>query len=259
MSDDVSDPREELDRAVKSISTLSAMLKVTVETKQRRYLEKEIERLQLFREQLLSSFELSPDDDPEGAAQKPSSPVEAGPRFPTLESIGDRFKGYPELTKAKDPEMRKIAAYLLFFEIEYLPLYDKKKLDLDHLNGLELETFYDLFIQIKRRLEIFTTETEVIYEEKGLKQLKRLKAKQTLLTEIFKFFRKIDDFSLEIIADIEGDQVHCFNGNSKVRFGQFEQSLQLFGKSVRASLLTVHAFTEEIMSFIDLPSFKRSG
>ncbi len=259
MSDDLSDPREEYERATKSLSTLKAMLRAAGEGKQRRYLEKEIERLTQFRDRLEASFELDPVEG-NAAESKAStaSPKETGPAYPILESIRSRFKEYPQIVKSSDPEMRDVASYLFFFEEEYLPLFDKRKLDLDHVNGMELDAFYEPFAQIKRRIDIFTTETEAIYDEKGPKTLKKLKAKQGLLVEIYSFFHKLDAFSLRLIEDIEGDQHHCFNGNSKVHFGPHEQRLTLVGKTVRASLLAVDVFARELMEYLDIPSFKKS-
>lgn len=259
MNDDLSDPRQEYERATKSLSTLRAMLKAAGEGKQKRYLEKEIDRLTLFREQLVASFEMDPvEGEGSQADAAAAQPKQTGPAYPILESIRERFKDYPQVAKSSDPEMRDVASYLFFFEEEYLPLYDKRKLDLDHVNGMELDTFYEPFAQIKRRIEIFTTETEAIYVEKGPKTLKRLKTKQGLLVEIFSFFHKLDKFSLSLIADIEGDQAHCFNGNTKVHFGPHEQRLTLVGKTVRASLLAVDAFAREIMDYLDIPTFKKS-
>jgi hypothetical protein len=256
MSEDVSDPKEEYSKTVKSIENLSALLRVTVEVKRRVYLEREIARLKNYAEQLDASFEMESEEAEETSAKH--APPRAESITPILDSIRSRFRERSEVRATMYKDIKDIASYVLYFEEEFLQLFDRKRIDLDHLNAMELETFYNLFSNLKRQLEIFVHETESMYEEKGAKTLKKIKAKQALYVDIFKFFKKVDIFAQDMVADIEGDQKHCYNGNAIIAFTQHERGLSLYGKSVRAGLMKVDEFAREVMSYLDLPSFKKA-
>lgn len=259
MNDEVSDPKEEYLRTTKSIETLSRLVQLTSETKRKKYLQDEIERLTSYREQLLESFDIDTNEIEleETLALEDSIVEDGGEQYPVLLSIRERFAERARESGVKDPEIRNVLIYTLFFEEEYFPILDKKKLDLDHLTGLELETFFNLFNELKRRLEIFSSETEVIYEEQGAKTLKKLKAKQVLLVEVYKFFKRVRSFCTELIADIEGPEKLCFNGNASLRFTPHEMHLALSGSTVKEGLQTIRAMCEEVIDYLDIPSFKQ--
>jgi hypothetical protein len=258
MNDDVSDPKEEYLRTTKSIETLSRLVQLTNEAKRKRYLQDEIERLTNYREQLLESFELDTDEIEieETLSHEDSVMEDGGKHYPILFSLRDRFADRADEQGVKDPEIRNVIIYTLFFEEEYFPILDKKKLDLDHLTSLELESFFNLFNELKRHLEIFSSETEVIYQGQGA-TLKKIKAKQVLLVEVYKFFKRVRSFCNELLADIAGPQKICYNGNSRMRFSPHEMALSLSGSTVKQALETIRAFCEEVIDYLDIPSFKQ--
>lgn len=259
MNDEVSDPKEEYLRTTKSIETLSRLVQLTSETKRKRYLQDEIDRLTSYRAQLLESFDIDTNEIEleETLALEDSLVEDGGEQYPVLLSIRERFAESAKEHGVKDPEIRNVLIYTLFFEEEYFPILDKKRLDLDHLTGLELESFFNLFNELKRRLEIFSSETEVIYEEQGAKTLKKLKAKQVLLVEVYKFFKRVRGFCTELIADIEGPEKLCFNGNAPLRFTPHEMHFALSGSTVKEGLQTIRAMCEEVIDYLDIPSFKQ--
>jgi len=249
MSDDLSDPKEEYLRTTKSIETLSRLVQLTSETKRKRYLQDEIERLTAYREQLAESFELDTEEieQEDVKANGAISEDDEASQYPMLHSIRARYAERAGEQELKDPEIRNVIIYALFFEEEYLPVLDKKKLDLDRVSGLEMESFFNLFNAMKRRLEIFTSETELIYEERGAKTLKKIKAKQVLLVEVYKFFKRIRTFCEELVDDIDGPQNLCFNGNTEMRFAGYENDLTLVGLTVREVLERIAAFCHEVI------------
>lgn len=259
MNEEVSDPKEEYLRTTKSIETLSRLVQLTSETKRKRYLQDEIERLTSYREQLLESFQLDTNEIEleETLAYEDSVVEDGGSQYPILFSIRDRFASVADEQGVRDPEIRNVIIYSLFFEEQYFPILDKKKIDLDHLTGLELESFFNLFNELKRRLEIFTSETEVIYEERGAKTLKKIKAKQILLVEVYKFFKRVRSFCNELLIDIAGPEKLCFNGNTKMRFTPHEMALSLSGSTVKEALETIRGLCEEVIDYLDIPSFKQ--
>lgn len=259
MADDLSDPKEEYLRTTKSIETLSRLVQLTSETRRKRYLQAEIDRLVDYRDQLAESFELDVQDIEleRDSANERAVEDEGATQFPILHAIRTPYAEKADERGVKDPEVRNIIIYTLFFEEEYFPIFDKKKLDLDHLTGIELESFFNLFNQLKRRLEIFATETEVIYEERGAKTLKKLKAKQVLLVEVYKFYKRIRAFCGQLLVDIAGPQKLCFNGTAEMEFTPHEQHLMLVGLTVKEALERLSAFCSEVIDYLDIPSFNQ--
>lgn len=259
MSDDLSDPKEEYLRTTKSIETLSRLVELTSEARRRRFLQAEITRLVNYRDQLAESFELDIEDIERERDSENERAVrdEGANHYPILHSIRDRYSEHADHLGAKDAEVRNITVYTLFFEDEYFPILDKRKIDIDHLSGLDLEAFFNLFNQLKRRLEIFSTETEVIYEERGAKTLKKIKAKQVLLVEVYKFFKRVRAFCLEMLEDIDGPQKLCFNGDSEIYFTPHEQHLLLVGMTVKEAIVQIADFCSEVIEYLDIPSFNQ--
>jgi len=259
MSDDISDPKEEYLRTTKSIETLSRLVQLSNETKRKRYLQDEIERLTDYRERLAESFELDTREIEleKSIAEEENASKKKPEEYPVLNSIRPRYMPKIQDRRIRDGEIRNVTIYTIFFEDEYFPILAKKKLDLDHLTGLELETFFNLFNELNRRLEIFSSETEVIYEEQGVKQLKKLKAKQVILVEVYKFFKRVRDFCEELLSDIDGPEKLCFNGHAKIRFTPHEMHLQLSGSTVKQGLQQISAFCREVIDYLDIPSFKQ--
>lgn len=259
MSDDISDPREEYLRTTNSIETLSRLAQLTSEAKRRRYLQDEIDRLTVYREQLAESFELDIEEIEQQKAQAgdPSQGEEAADQYPILYSIRNRYTVRAGERELKDPEIRNVIIYVRFFEEEYLPVLDKKKINLDRVSILEMESFFNLFNGLQRRLEIFTSETGVVYEQRGLKALQKIKAKQVLLVEVYKFFKRIRGFCEELLTDIDGPQTLCFNGDTPMWFASYESDLTLVGSTVRETLEKIAAFCHEVIEYLDIPSFKQ--
>ena len=259
MSDDVSDPKEEYLRTTKSIETLSRLIQLSSEAKRRRYLQQEIERLTAYREQLAESFELDIQEIEleKTIADEESAESESPDEHPILSSIRERYAQRARDMRVRDAEIRNVIIYTFFFEDEYFPILDKKKINLDHLTGLELEAFFNLFNELHRRLEIFATETEVIYDERGAKTLKKLKAKQILLVEVYKFYKRVREFCDALLVDIAGPEKLCFNGNMKIPFTPHEMTLTLSGSTVKRALEQIRAFCHEVIDYLDIPSFKQ--
>lgn len=257
MSDDLSDPRDEYEKTKKSIERLSTLARMTDSSERKAEIDREIDRLETYRERLEESFDFTAED--EAVKAEPGGVDGAGEasNYPVLESFRARYTNREELKWTKNPEIKDIGSYALFFEDEYLRLFDKRMLDLDHLSSRELETVYNLFGSLKRRIEIYARETEGIYEAQGADTLKKIKAKQVLFLEVFKFFKRIDGFTVELISDIEGQHHLCFNGNEKITFGPHERNRALSGKTVYAGLLAVHEFSRELMRYLDIPNFKK--
>lgn len=257
MSDELSDPTQEYEKTKKNIETLERLLAITAEPKRRSYIDSQLAKLRSFRDRLVSSFDLGSEadaGDPSAAEKKAQSERP----LPFLARIGSRFEEVEMVKASKDPEIRNLANYLLFFEEEYLPLFDKKRLDLDHMSSLELDSFYNVFNQAKRRMEIFCNETEAIYDEKEAPRLlQRLKAKQTLLVEVHKLFKRVRTFTLEMIKDIEGEQRRCFNGDATLTLNSSVNKLELTGITVKVALSRISHYAGEIIGYLDIPDFQR--
>ncbi len=253
MSDDVSDPQEEYAKTVKSLETLRRLLEITTDPKRKVYLEAQISRLTLYRERLEGVVEVEP--------AAPSADAPAAPKrvLTFLSKISKRYERYDIVVASKDKEIQSVVTYMLFFEDEYLALFDKKRLDLDHMSLQELDGFYNLFNQAKRRMEIFCNETESLYDEAegGGKLLKKLKAKQNLLVEVFRFFKRIERFTGEMIEDIDTTGRRCFNGAGVLAMSATGRRPALNGLTVRTALAQVNSYAREVIDFLDIPDFQR--
>ena len=255
MSDELSDPGQEYEKTRKNIETLERLLALTAEPKRRAYIDSQLVKLRRFRDRLAASFDLGADAGDATAAEKRPKSERA---LPFLARIGSRFEDDGVVKASKDPEIRNLAIYLLFFEQEYLPLFDKKRLDLDHMSSLELDSFYNTFNQVKRRMEIFCNETEAIYDEKEAPRLlQRLKAKQILLVEVHKFFKRIRTFTSEMNEDIEGERRRCFNGDATLSLNSAAQKLELTGITVEVALARISHYAGEVIGYLDIPDFQR--
>lgn len=258
MTDDLSDPQEEFRKAEKNIETLERLLAVTPEPKRRRYLDSELAKLRTFRDRLAASFDLESGGS-EGGKEEGKAAKRSERSLPFLSRIGSRYDDNEVVAAAKDPEIQKLALYLIFFEEQYLPLFDKKRLDLDHMSSIELDGFYNAFNQAKRRMEIFCNETEAIYDEReGSKLLQRLKSKQILVVEIHKFFKRIRTFTEEMLEDINGEEPrHCFNGGETLSLDSPARRLELTGVTVKVALTRISHYAAEVIGYLDIPDFQR--
>ncbi len=259
MSEDLGDPREEYKKTRKNMETLERLLALTAEPKRRSYIDAQLSKLRRMRDHLEAAFDLGglreASDNEAASAQKQARSERP---LPFLARIGDRFAESAIVEGSKDPEIKNLANYLLFFEEEYLPLFDKKHLDLDHMSSLELDAFYNAFNQAKRRMDIFCNETEAIYDEKeGPKLLQRLKAKQTVLVEVHKFFKRIRTFTDEMLKDIEGERRRCFNGDAILSLNSQAKKLELTGTTVTVALARIAHYAAEVIGYVDIPDFQR--
>jgi len=259
MSDELSDPTQEYGKTKKNIETLERLLAITADPKRRTYIDSQLSKLRQFRDRLEASFDLGPEAGTgSGDASSAEKKAKSERPLPFLARIGSRFEDDEMVSATKDPEIRNLANYLLFFEQEYLPLFDKKRLDLDHMSSLELDSFYNAFNQAKRRMEIFCNETEAIYDEKeGSKLLQRLKSKQSLLVEVHKFFKRIRTFSSEMVEDIEGERRRCFNGDATLSLNSAASRLELAGITVTVALSRISHYAAEVIGYLDIPDFQK--
>ncbi|RPJ07024.1 MAG: hypothetical protein EHM28_08610 [Spirochaetaceae bacterium] len=248
MDETTNNPVEELKQLNRAIHQYEIVLKTTKDPVQKHRVSKELVRLRDYREKFHHVYSVVEEE--------------------TEQTSENEFEGFPFLYQnvsldedrlAHDREVNALLAILHFFEKEFLSLMTERRLKLDFKYSLERDGFYHLFQDIQKRISDFEDELKIInngnYKEAALTEIKnrRLRKRRILIIETDKFFRRLKKFDQEILEDIEKDGTACLNKDERVHFEMIEGMRYLEGYTVAESMSIMFQFTNEAISYFNLP------
>ena len=263
-------PEEELSRLNRVIHQYESVYRTTLDTEQRRRVEKQLKELKSYREKILAVNVINP-DPVEEREETSSSLVE----FPILQRLIEREAELLPRQRlsplwAKDApatgaqeEIFNLMLYARWFREEFLPFLTQKRMKLDFKYSLDRDGFYARFQEVERKLDHFREENARITEgavgrELELEMRKRImKLKRQVEIDAARLFHAVRVFAADLGEDAEADGVKCLNGAERVAFDPFEGHRALEGRTVREALSELSRLASEAEAYLNVPDIER--
>jgi hypothetical protein len=248
MEESIQNPIQELKQINKAIKQYEVVLKTTTNQVQKQRVKKELVKLRNYRDKLQHVYSII--DEPEETVNEDEFKA-----FPFLNQI----LAFTEEKYIADSEINNIYHILSSFENEFLPVLTERKIKLDFKYSLERDSFYNLYLELRKRVNDFEEQLHIIengkYAEGTLLEIKNrlLKKRRVLLIETDRFFRKIKKFSDELIKDIEKNGPECLNKDDTLNFEFIEGKRYLEGYSVGQAIQLLNTFAKEVIMYLNLP------
>ncbi len=248
MEESIQNPIQELKQINKAIKQYELVLKTTSSQIQKQRVKKELIKLKNYRDNLQHVFSIL--EEPEEAISE-----DEFKSFPLLNQI----LAFTEEKYLADSEINNIYHILSCFENEFIPVLTERKIKLDFKYSLERDSFYNLYLELRKRVSDFEEQLLIIengkYTEGTLLEIKNrlLKKRRVLLIETDHFFRKIKKFSDELIKDIEKNGSECLNKDDTLNFELIEGKRYLEGYIVGHAIRMLNTFAKEVLMYLNLP------
>jgi len=256
MQDYTEDIRDSFRNLNDRIKSLQEKLKASRNTFSQHSLVDEITRLE---QEKLAFDNVFTDTDAE------SSPNEApaAAEFPILSRIWSRYKDLVRKNQSQGRDVQSLLVYMHYFDDEFLGLMNERKLKLDVKFSVERDSFYNRFSELERHMKNFLEESERIqngdyskrYEADILKRM--VEMRHTLFVEADRFFRRVLEFSGQLLDDLEGETILCQNGDDVLSYTDIDRESELPGLTVQAALQRLYDFSDEVVLYLDIPNFQR--
>jgi hypothetical protein len=244
-------PEQELNRINRLIRQFESVYRTTVDEAQKERVTAELKKLRQYRLKL-ESFHVLEETEAETAEE-----FDEYAEYPFLKSLRARPDGQHPAESCSDTEAGNLALYIGFFENQILNLMSETKLKLDFKYSLERDSFYHRAENLRRQLEDFLEDTARIDAYEGPHgeemRMRNFKKKRNLILEADRFFRRILNFSAELLSDIEEKGLKCLNPEERVLFDKIEGNKYLQGLSVREALGRVNELCGEVADYLNVP------
>lgn len=238
----------------KNIESLEGKLKQARNAFQMSSIADELSRLEQERMHFDTLFEDGSDGTEEETPQE---------EYPILNTAWAHYANLVKQSHHLERDVRASILYMSYFEDEFLGMFTSRKLRLDVKFSVERDSFYDLFHQVNRSLDNYKTEADRISEGTYAKQyegdvLKRkVEMRHAVLVEIDWFYRKANQFAMNLLEDIEGDGLFCQNPDEELNYTNIDKETVLRGKTVQNGIEELHEFAKEVIEYLEIPDFQQ--
>ena len=158
-----------------------------------------------------------------------------------------------------DREMDALISYLIFFEMNYLPILSEYYIKLDFNNSLKRDTYYTKYLEIKKILKEYDYELDILYNDEynnlALHHDKSLiyKIRYRFMLEINNYFLDLRSFIKKLLNDYHTGGNIILNPDDKIELSEFEEHRKLDQYNIIAALEEIHEFCDEIIRFLSIP------
>jgi hypothetical protein len=244
-------PEEELSRINRLIRQFESVYRTTVDEMQRERVTSELKKLKQYREKL-ESFHVM-----EEVADEAVEEFDEYADYPFLKSLIGRRESNKAVESYNDTEVVNLSRYVSFFENQILNLLSETKLKLDFKYSMERDSFYHRVENLRRQLEDFVEDTSRIDTYEGphgeVMRMRNFKKKRNLILEADRFFRRLFNFTAELLSDIDEEGLKCLNSDERISFDRIEGNKYLEGLSVREALNRVNELCGEVAEYLNVP------
>lgn len=238
------------------IRDLQNRLKSTRDSMGQRQVVDELGKLE---QEKLEMSNLFTEDQSADVVEEEESDADA---FPIIHDLWNRYPELAEQHRSQFQDVRALVLYIHFFDEEFVGLFSERKIRLDVKYSVERDSFYNLFNDLRRKLDEYLEEAQRVdegqyaksYEEELLRRL--VEKRHRLFIEADKLFGQVNRFAGELLDDVEQDGILCQNGKDKLTYSTFDRERELRGLTVEEGLQRLYAVTEEILNYLDVPDFR---
>ncbi len=233
------------------IRQFESVYRTTVDEMQRERVTSELKKLKQYREKL-ESFHVMEEVEDEVAEE-----FDEYADYPFLKSLIGRRENNNPVETYNDTEVVNLARYVSFFENQILNLLSETKLKLDFKYSMERDSFYHRVENLRRQLEDYMEDTSRTGTYEGPHgeemRMRNFKKKRNLILEADRFFRRLFNFTAELLSDIEEEGLKCLNSDERISFDKIEGNKYLEGLSVREALNRVNELCGEVAEYLNVP------
>ncbi|MDD5067566.1 MAG: hypothetical protein PHF84_11030 [bacterium] len=254
----------EIDKLNSILLQLEGVYKVTLDSKQKERVRKDIDKVkkQIEHEMKYGEKNVLKENEPEAGVEvktEGSPPANETDRLIQQSAVLSKFPITNIHPLLINEEINAAIFYLQIFENELWGPLSDFHLKLDYFYSHEREKFYNKSEVVKRLIkqyfdvldELSNLEINNVYSEK-LKIMKN-KQERVILIEGVKFISEIDIFIEQLINDYEGSQNTILNPNDAINFSDIEGKRFLDGWVVIEALRFISKFCKEFMEIIKIP------
>jgi hypothetical protein len=177
-------------------------------------------------------------------------------KFPILNQIKLEIN-----KKINEKEILDFIAYNRYLESELLYIFSERKIKLDFKYSIERDSFYNKFNQLSRSIDEYCEESERLKANEGNNFFKdemmkrKNKVRHSIFLDMHNFYSQINRFSSDLIEDISNQNILCLNGQDELDFSEYEKTTILRGLTVEQGLKEIFKFTNEVITYLNIPSF----
>lgn len=262
-------PEEELRQLNKLIRQYETVYRTATDEEQRGRVGKELKKLRSYRDKILAVNVIDGKDLEEQAETQDDLDD-----YPLLKKLLDEKDAAEAARRVVEPdedavelspaerEVSRVALYLEFFQLEYIPFLTEMRLKLDFKFSMERDGFYGRIQDLERKIADYRDEVARLAEGGFKKEMetevrkRTLKLKRILEAEASRFFRAVKSFTVELVEDAHADGVKCLNADQVISFDKIEGRRLLAGRTVVSALEELGVFAAEVIEFLNIPDIE---